>query len=502
MFCENCGNELEEDSAFCPNCGYKIETQETARVVDNEPVEDSNSAPMHVCPSCGASIEDDAAFCEFCGAPIVKENAQTATETEPIPPSEATEPTEESVTTQTQSAGDAVSETENPEPAAEAHSDSVIEAEDSAAPIESVIAESAPTTTTNLEPTSQQIEKQNAPQMAESASGQAEGQNSSSQNIAAKFTVKNLFAQVFKMHMTDERQKIMQAGIVPPQDKDIKIDSDNLQPWLYSRVFLVLFVVFAIFEICLLSFNNSNMMPGVMVLGSLMMPFAILTMYFELNAYRDISFYSVIGIFLLGGALSLLLTLFLYAIVPMGEEMNFLNASLISLVEEIGKVVIAAVLIKRRKDSTLLHGLLIGGAVGAGFAVFESAGYAFNGYLNAHDYNKSVEVYNQLSQWYDQINEYADSIGEMNLNIFLRAVLAFGGHTAWAAIEGASFAKEKSVNLNFVKIFGICFVLHALWDTTTPAIWVKLSLLCLAAWYVIISLIAKFVEKNNREEIL
>ena len=316
---------------------------------------------------------------------------------------------------------------------------------------------------------------------------------------AEPFTVKNLFSQVFKSHTAEERAEILRAGIVK-QDEIPRISSKDLHPWLYSRVLFILLLVFGIFEICLFSFNNSNMMPGIMLIGSLLMPFSILTMYFELNAYKDISFYSVIGIFILGGAVSLLFTLFLYAVVPMGEEMNLLNASLISAVEEIGKAVVVVLLIKRNKNVGILQGLLIGGAVGCGFAVFESAGYAFNVFLDAHDYNQRLDMYNSVVPWYYQMNGYADSLGEMNFNIFLRAILAFGGHTAWAAIEGAAFAREKKANVDFLKMFAICFVLHALWDTDTPAEWLKLIALCLAAWYVIIRQINGFINENNAQK--
>ena len=92
--------------------------------------------------------------------------------------------------------------------------------------------------------------------------------------------------------------------------------------------------------------------------------------------------------------------------------------------------------------------------------------------------------------------EYADSLGEMNFNIFLRSVLAFGGHTAWAAIEGASFGREKKINLRFIKYFAICFILHALWDTDTQAYYLKLTVLCIAAWWVIIRQLETFIREN------
>ena len=310
-----------------------------------------------------------------------------------------------------------------------------------------------------------------------------------------KFGIGNLFKQVFKKHTPKERDEILKAGLSDQNTSNIKIRPKALQPWLYSRVFLVLLAVFVAFEICLLSFHNSNIMPGVMLIGSVMIPFSLLTMYFELNVYKDISFYKTIGIFLLGGAVSLLFTLFLFAIIPEIEGFSFINASLISITEEVGKAAIVIILLKRTKNATPLQGLLIGGAIGCGFAVFESAGYAFNVYLDAHDYNTRARMANDMLRYMEY--GYADSIGEMNFNIFLRSILSFGGHTAWAAIEGAAYAKAKKINLDFIKPFAICFVLHAVWDMDTPAVYFKLTCLCLIAWWVIIRQISKFVEEKN-----
>ena len=63
----------------------------------------------------------------------------------------------------------------------------------------------------------------------------------------------------------------------------------------------------------------------------------------------------------------------------------------------------------------------------------------------------------------------------INNTIFLRAVLAPGGHVAWAAISGAAFvitAKSTGVidmsvfsNSKFLKLFAIPVVLHCLWDS-------------------------------------
>lgn len=103
----------------------------------------------------------------------------------------------------------------------------------------------------------------------------------------------------------------------------------------------------------------------------------------------------------------------------------------------------------------ILNGLLIGSAVGAGFAVFESAGYAFQ------------------ALWYG--NSYSSMVNAINI----RAILSSGGHVVWAAITGAAlmialggkiFTWNAIKNKKFVRLFIIPVILHSVWDMPIPAI--------------------------------
>ena len=91
--------------------------------------------------------------------------------------------------------------------------------------------------------------------------------------------------------------------------------------------------------------------------------------------------------------------------------------------------------------------------MGAGFAAFESAGYAFN-LLTAG-------------------SSFAKTYGNMNDTIILRAILTIGGHVVWAALEGAGLAlagKGKPfswgdlVKKEFLILFLVAVILHGWWD--------------------------------------
>lgn len=493
MFCKYCGKELINGAKFCSQCGKMLTPSATNAAGQEEQAETKETTATvaenkKFCKHCGKEILPTVKFCPKCGN---KTNISM----------DLSESSQSSPANQDALSQDSIQSTTEKEKINEVPQETLRANEKKFCKFcGSKVSESTmfcPKCGKGLTDTVKIVES--TPQAQESISPIFSYSSNPIRSDDKNFSAKNLFIQIFKKHTAEERDKILKAGIVNEVSSGSKVSQENLQPWLYSRVFLILLAVFLAFEICLLGFNNWNMMPGIMLIGSLMMPFAILTMYFELNIYKDISFYKAIGIFLLGGAISLLFTLFLYQIIPTSDGFNFSSAALISIIEEIGKAFIVIIILKRTKNAGVLHGLLIGGAVGAGFAVFESAGYAFNEFLDAHDWNTRASVVNDYLPWYSQ-RRYADDIGYMNFTIFLRSILSFGGHTAWAAIAGAAFAKKNALSPDFFKMFAVCFILHAIWDTNTPATYFKLAILCLVAWRVIIWQISKFVEENLTTE--
>lgn len=69
MYCNNCGQEVPNNSGFCPSCGAKINPQ-------NQTAQDAQSTEPRTiklrCKNCNATMEVDAskqeAVCPYCGA--------------------------------------------------------------------------------------------------------------------------------------------------------------------------------------------------------------------------------------------------------------------------------------------------------------------------------------------------------------------------------------------------------------------------------------------------
>lgn len=189
----------------------------------------------------------------------------------------------------------------------------------------------------------------------------------------SELKISNLFSAVFKKHSKEEGEKVFIAGTKYTTPAISDIPHSWPHPWVFSRVFLVLIVTYFLLLACTYLFDNSNTIPGLMVIGSFAVPFSVLLFFFETNAPRNISVFDVVRMFFIGGVAALVATLVIYSIIPVGK-LNYFNALLVGFIEETGKMIIVALFIRSLNSKYVLNGLLIGAAVGAGFAAFESLG--------------------------------------------------------------------------------------------------------------------------------
>ena len=291
--------------------------------------------------------------------------------------------------------------------------------------------------------------------------------------------LRDLFSSVLKKHTRAESDEIFIAGTVhtTPDESDIVVSWPK--PWLFSRVLLALLATFALLYICSIQFQNPNMLPGLMFIGALAMPFSVLIFIFETNAPRNISIFEVIKMFFVGGVSSLVLTLLLFEIFPVAD-LDYIGAVTVGFVEELGKLLAIVIFVRILNPRYILNGMLIGAAIGAGFAVFETAGYGFR-FLVMSGFN----------------------IDMMIDVLFLRAWSSIGAHVVWAAITGAALVLVKGRNPfqmkniiapRFLSFFVIPVLLHAIWNSPLLAgnmttIYFKMIFLIIAAWVVILVLL-------------
>lgn len=266
---------------------------------------------------------------------------------------------------------------------------------------------------------------------------------------AVRLPVQELFSETFRKHTQEEAEEIFACGTPKTTPRLDQSSTVWPKPWLYGRILLAFAIAFVMLHVCCYSFDNLNAYPGVIVMGSFMVPVSVMVFFFELNTPKNISFYTLLKVFLVGGCASLLFTLFLFELFPV-DELDYAGATMVGIIEELGKLGIVAYFLSKEKNAKYhINGLLIGAAVGAGFAAFESAGYAFRQLL-AVGYDGMLDV------------------------IFLRAVLAPGGHVVWAAMGGYGIMlvrKYTGVTAtgflsqgSFWRIFWMPIAMHAVWD--------------------------------------
>lgn len=282
----------------------------------------------------------------------------------------------------------------------------------------------------------------------------------------SELKLREVFSGVFDKHTEEDAEQLFFVGTSKTTPELAEVAETWPRPWLFARVFgLVALLYFGLY-LGVEWFHNLNLLPGLITMGSFMAPFTILIFFWEMNAPRNISIYQVIKMLFVGGVLSLVA-----AVVIFNQLGNTASAVIIGIVEEAAKVLVILWFLRGKRYSFILNGLLIGAAIGAGFAAFESAGYALRMVL-------------------------LSDLHTMYSTLFWRGVLAPGGHIVWAALSAAAlcmvkgdrpFAWEMLKDIRFLRMFGIVALLHALWDMpwfTSSEIPILQLLLTLVSWII------------------
>jgi RsiW-degrading membrane proteinase PrsW (M82 family) len=223
------------------------------------------------------------------------------------------------------------------------------------------------------------------------------------------------------------------------------------RPWLFVRTLAATLLAYFIFLLVLNVYQDTALtaLPALIFCGCFAVPFAVLTLFFEMNTPQNVSIFQVIKLVLIGGALSFLMTFLMFDYVPLYK---IYGASSAGVIEELAKIIVVVFMSRSfigARHSYALNGLLYGAAVGTGFAAFESAGYALVAGLEAN------------------------SFAALNTSIWMRGFLAPFMHITWTAIaagaywlayrESHSFLKSF-FSARFLALFTISIILHFLWN--------------------------------------
>jgi len=186
---------------------------------------------------------------------------------------------------------------------------------------------------------------------------------------------------------------------------------------------------------------------------------------------------------------SILESLLLPMLTNPNQGLSLSGGLAVGLIEEGVKILAVIFLARHMHRATTMDGLLLGAAVGMGFAAFESTGYAFTAFL--------------LSQGH---------VGASIAETVIRGLLAPFGHGIWTGILAAVLFRERRhdhFRITGLVILTYLFVsaLHGLWDglprtiffTVPPGIHISLVTLTLSVIGIVVFVM--LYRRAKREEI-
>lgn len=291
-------------------------------------------------------------------------------------------------------------------------------------------------------------------------------------------------SDLFRRHSTDEIEQFFAIGTPAAVPAIGSVDASWPRPWLFARALIASFFIYFLFRCAWAWFANANLLPGLIATGTIAIPLSVLIFFVEVNVRRNVSLYQVLRAFAFGGVLSLIFSLLLFAF-PVLSSFSWMGASIAGIVEEPGKLAAVIAVANFSRYRYKLNGLLFGAAVGTGFAVFESMGYALNAFSAGG----------------------ADMMAE---NILVRGVLSPFGHAVWTAIasaalwrvlDGGPFAFSALRSGRFLRLFSVPVVLHMFWNSTLEMpFYGKYLIAGAVAWFIMFALIQEGLKEVRAEK--
>jgi protease PrsW len=259
----------------------------------------------------------------------------------------------------------------------------------------------------------------------------------------------------FSTQLDDLQQRATDAKTA---DQAIRTGTRDRGGRQWLRVLVVGLLLWVASVVVTFATANTNLVPTVILFGSFLVPVTFATYAFE-RADQVVTAQRIFAAFVYGGVLGVLgASVLEAAFLTQPSVATYLG---VGLVEEAVKLAALWLLALALPRYTMRDGMVLGAAVGLGFAALESAGYAFNALFTAGGLSLVNLVETEV----------------------LRGILTPVGHGLWTAILGgvlfATAAQGGRLRLSGALVGWSVVVagLHALWDAARPvAVWLTLVL--------------------------
>ena len=218
------------------------------------------------------------------------------------------------------------------------------------------------------------------------------------------------------------------------------------QHWSWVVTLVVLLALYVVTLRAVVDTGNPHLVPSLLLLGSMVVPGTFVAFTRGWSGPQLVPATAVGAAVLVGGAVGVVLAAVLeYRTLQRLGTMPMLG---VGLIEEGSKLAVAAVfLLVLHRYRSMGAGILVGVAVGTGFAVLETMGYGFVALVQS-----------------------GGNLGALEQTLFIRGVTSPAGHAAWTGLTcwglwGFVHRPTGGRLLRAVGAFVLAVVLHALWDS-------------------------------------
>lgn len=258
-----------------------------------------------------------------------------------------------------------------------------------------------------------------------------------------------------------DREEIIDSPVKGQSSKPATRRNTWLKVLISATVFYILLLV------ALMLTGNPNLFPSLVMVGNFTVPVAYVAFLYERRYFSRLKMPTVSLAFLYGGLVSIIATSFLGPLFNIRFDLG--EALAVGLIEEFAKILGVLVIARRRQYVSEMDGLILGAAVGMGFAALESTGYAFTAFLiSSGSISVAVEV------------------------TLLRGLLSPLGHGTWTAILASVLFRESEkccfrINLRVIGAYLLVSILHAMWNGLSPVLTpvIGLGLSVITSWSVV-----------------
>ena len=245
-------------------------------------------------------------------------------------------------------------------------------------------------------------------------------------------------------------------------------------------------ILLCLVEVTLVTTQNLNLVPSVLLLGAFLVPVAFVSYLYERLPKWGVPLSPLAFCFVWGGVLGtvvagtleydLLRSLGVFALLGVG------------LIEEGAKLIFPLIFFFLGRYRSEGAGILLGVSTAMGFAALETMGYGFTTLLQS-----------------------GGNLGMLDDVLLARGLTSPAGHAAWTGLVCAVLWRERAkaghavLNGKVMGAFATAVVLHALWDTfnllrgTTLVGYLSLELLSLLVAVVSLTLLIRRVREASRK---